>query len=260
MSTANNATFAKTAEHAINATGLEGYKPYEPRPLVIPERITSDDVAAVILESLEAGNDPAEDPDVQRAVTRHNIANYTHYMQTKHAYSESLRHIAHIKAQRETLIAEMKEKFDAAAEVLRDAHKVLGDEPLWDRNFASPGDKNAIVRIHAQAALYTTDLIVQNWSTLMFHLAGQPGVRTGILHYLRATAEEADRLGADLGELTTTGRKKGVWDALCNGITVDLATDYDDVRARAVALSQTREQQRQAEARAQQQAAENAGQ
>lgn len=248
--TETNNAYVSNTERAIRLMGLESYKPHEPKPLSIPENQAKEEVAALISASLEAGKDPAADPKIQKAIFRAGIAEHTFMIRTQHEHDESMRHIRNIKDQGTALVQEMKQKFEDAAAVLREAHKVIGAEPLWDQTAYYPAhDRNWPTRIKARAALDTTTVIIENWSNLIPALQGPLGIVAPIQHYANPTPEDHDHYGLALAGRRQEGGNTGVWDMLQMGITVDLATSNAEVRERVERINDARAKQEAVKAR-----------
>ena len=133
---------AQRIERAATLMELEGFKPFDPKPLNLPEQVSQEDVARLIGAPIDNGTDPADDPAVLKALAQREIANHTYSIRIQHEQAEAQRRLGNAREQAPALIQEMKDKFDAAADVLRASHKILGDEPLWDDTaYFAPHDK-----------------------------------------------------------------------------------------------------------------------
>ncbi|WP_411733480.1 hypothetical protein [Paeniglutamicibacter sp.] len=237
-STDHNNQFANQAEGAIKRMGLEGYTPYKVKPLNLPERIESAEVAEIINASIAEGNDPAADPEVQHVIARRGIMEYTGWIRTQQENDESVLRVQMVKKQAPALIEEMKAKFEAATDELREAYKVLGAERLWDEKASwPPHDPKWPTRVKARAAIYTTDTIISNWSYLMQTIYGQIGINAGVRVFAIPTAANYE---IHRNELASGKRSDwsttGVYDMLIMGVEVDLATTYAEVHERVQTL------------------------
>ncbi|MFJ2146602.1 hypothetical protein ACIOJF_15075 [Glutamicibacter sp. NPDC087831] len=239
--TENNNMFANNTERAIKAMGLESYTVYVPREIALPEQITPAEVSALISKALKAGKDPAEDPKIKKAIIQRGIAEHTLTIRLHQEQEESARRVNNIKTQAPKLIKEMKAKFDTAAKELQEAHKILGNEPIWDQTAYFPAhERNWPTRLRARAAHDITSAIIQNWGALMQALEGPLGITAPIQTYAEPTLNDHDRHGLALGGRRSTGGNTGVWDMLEMGIKVDLATSNEQVRGRVAAVREAK--------------------
>lgn len=235
--TESNNMFANNTERAIKTMGLESYTAHVPREITLPEKITPAEVSALITEALLAGEDPAEDPKIQKAIIQRGIAEHTLTIRLHQEQAESARRVSNIKTQAPKLIKEMKAKFDAAAKELEEAYRILGNEPIWDQTAYFPAhERNWPTRLKARAAHDTTNAIIQNWGALMQVLEGPLGITAPIQSYAKPTLSDHHRHGLALGGRRSTGGTTGVWDMLQMGVTVDLATSNAQVRERVASV------------------------
>lgn len=239
--TEKNNMLANSVERAINAMGLESFTAYTPQEIALPKTVTPAEISALISKALRAGKDPAEDPEIQKAITQRGIAEHTLTIRLHQEEEESVRRVNNFKKQGPKLIKEMKAKFDAAAKELHEAHKILGNEPIWDQTAYFPAhERNWPTRIKARAAHDATNAIIENWGTLMQALEGPLGITAPIQTYAEPTLNDHDRHGLALGGRRSTGGNTGVWDMLQMGIKVDLATSNEQVRERVASVREAK--------------------
>lgn len=123
-------------------------------------------LAAAVAAALEAGRDPAADPDVQRILTAAQLANDG---LTQHVDAIAYGRFRDVcRAEADAVVHAWRAPFDQAAATLTTAHRRVGQLPLDDTaDWLRHGSDIGQVWADAQAAAATVATITAGWSALV---------------------------------------------------------------------------------------------
>ena len=175
------------------------------------------DLAQAVMAALDAGRDPAADPDVQRIAIAAQIANPGIEQQIDALAFDGFHEACAVHT--DAIIAAWRKPFDAAAAVLADAHQRLGNLTLEDTaSIIAKGADAAEVWAKATAAVKTIEAIRHGWLGLVGITRAAPEdrnytvLRIAAVDYPTWTAQQLH------------GRKVGAWDAVLAGLALALPT------------------------------------
>jgi len=196
------------------------------------------DLAQAVMAALDAGRDPAADPDVQRIAIAAQIANPGIEQQIDALAFDGFHEACAVHT--DAIIAAWRKPFDAAAAVLADAHQRLGNVALEDTTaIIAKGADAADVWAKATAAVKIIEAIRHGWLGLV-----------GITHAAPDDRNHAVLRIADVDYPTWTaqqlhGRKVGAWDAVLAGLTLALPSPAEyRQRVNTITKAQEAEAQR----------------
>lgn len=174
-------------------------------------------LAQAVMQALDAGRDPATDPDVQRIAVAGLIANPGIEQQIDALAFEAFREAC--ATHTDAIVNAWRKPFDAAAATLADAHQRLGNVALEDTTaIIAKGGDAADVWAQAQAATKTIEAVRHGWLGLVGITRAAPEDR----NYTTLRIAECDPQTWAAQQLH--GRKVGAWDAVLAGLTLSLPT------------------------------------
>lgn len=179
-------------------------------------RISGGDRARAVTEALDAGRDPARDPDVLAAYLAGELANAGIRQGVEGVVGGELVDV--FREHADGIVAAWRTPFDKAAAGIAAGHHRIGDLPLDAAGaIMRKGGDIAAAWAQAQEAVTVVDRIDSAWVTLN-NLTGfaRTDPRYPALRIATATAEEWDASGLER-------RRASAWDVQRAGLTLALA-------------------------------------
>lgn len=191
--------------------------------------VSLNDMAKPFLAAVEAGRNPAFDPDVQAAYTARQISQLN---LDNLVTEESERAVLHvIKQHADDLVKGWQKPFTAAAKALTAAHARLGRYELDDtKNILALGGDIAAVYSDARQAEAVITTIAAAWTALAEYAGHQPSAQWSLLRLTDVTLDE-------FREWPTpqSGRTPSAWTLLRGGYSLSLPT-LDEYATRVARL------------------------
>jgi len=190
-----------------------------------------DGLAVAVTVALDAGRDPAADPDVQRLLTGQQLAaNYNLADEITAAAYEAVREVCREHA--DEIVLAWRKPFDKAAATLTAARSRIGSVPLEDSaEILRQGGDVADTWAAAQRAAATIDTIAAGWYALAtFTRLAQPTTRHRPLRIAEVDYDQWTEHGL-------TDAKANPWTAVLAGLTLSLPS-FSEYKRRVAAIEQ----------------------
>lgn len=198
-----------------------------------------EEIADAAFKVAATGKDPASDKNVQALLTSRLLANTIGGLYHRNQVALSKAELQHYEDHAPTLLEELTTAFDDAVETMEAAIPLIGHASLEDslRETGNMRAEKAQAVTSAHVANSRTRHLVDALPVIAAAANGAElmggGGHYGLLKYCKPTHQQfiEHRLSS---QSTRNGydRPHNVWDLLSDGITVELATTADEVKAR----------------------------